>query len=109
MGSWVLDVAMNKRDFDAQTCHLLGIDHATFKGSPKEFFRVVHPDDRGAIRAALARSIEQDAPYESAYRVIHPDGSVRHIVARGRVIRDRNRRPLKLIGIIWDDTDRKQS
>ena len=109
MGSWVLDVAMNKRDFDAQTCHLLGIDHATFKGSPEEFFRVVHPDDRGAIRAALAKSIEQDAPYELAYRVTHPDGSVRHIVARGRVIRDRNRRPLKLIGIIWDDTESKQA
>ena len=109
MGSWVLDVVENKRDFDAQTCHLLGIDHATFKGSSDEFFRVVHPNDRDAIEAALTRSIEQDAPYESAYRVIHPDGSIRYIVARGRVIRDQNRRPLKLIGIIWDDTERKQA
>jgi PAS domain S-box-containing protein len=108
MGSWVLDTVENKRDFDAQTCHLLGIDHATFKGSPDEFFRVVHPNDRSAVRAALTRSIERDAHYESAYRAILPDGSIRHIVARGRVIRDQNRRPLKLIGIIWDDTERKQ-
>jgi PAS domain S-box-containing protein len=108
MGSWVLDIVENKRDFDAQTCHLLGIDHATFKGSPDEFFRVVHPNDRSAVRAALTRSIERDAHYESAYRAILPDGSIRHIVARGRVIRDQNRRPLKLIGIIWDDTERKQ-
>ena len=109
MGSWVLDVVENKRDFDAQTCHLLGIDRATFKGSPDEFFRVVHPDDRDAIQAALTRSIEHDAPYESAYRVIHPDGSIRHIVSRGRVIRGQNRRPLKLIGIIWDYTEHKQA
>ncbi len=108
MGSWVLDIVENKRDFDAQTCHLLGIDHAIFKGSPDEFFRVVHPNDRSAVRAALTRSIERDAHYESAYRAILPDGSIRHIVARGRVIRDQNRRPLKLIGIIWDDTERKQ-
>jgi PAS domain S-box-containing protein len=108
MGSWVLDTVENKRDFDAQTCHLLGIDHAIFKGSPDEFFRVVHPNDRSAVRAALTRSIERDAHYESAYRAILPDGSIRHIVARGRVIRDQNRRPLKLIGIIWDDTERKQ-
>ena len=108
MGSWVLDIVENKRDFDAQTCHLLGIDHAIFKGSPDEFFRVVHPNDRSAVRAALTRSIERDAHYESAYRAILPDGSIRHIVARGRVIRDLNRRPLKLIGIIWDDTERKQ-
>ena len=108
MGSWVLDIVENKRDFDAQTCHLLGIDHATFKGSPDEFFRVIHPNDRSAVRAALTRSIERDAHYESAYRAILPDGSIRHIVARGRVIRDQNRRPLKLIGIIWDDTERKQ-
>ena len=109
MGSWVLDVVENKRDFDAQTCHLLGIDHATFKGSPEEFFRVVHPNDRDTIEAALTRSIEHDAPYESAYRVIHPDGSIRHIVARGRIIRDQNRKPLKLIGIIWDNTDHGQA
>lgn len=109
MGSWVLDVVENKRDFDAQTCHLLGIDHATFTGGPEEFFRVVHPDDYAIIQAALSKSIEQDAPYESAYRIIRPDGNIRHIVARGRVIRDENRRPLKLIGIIWDDTERRQA
>ncbi|MGZ6230469.1 MAG: PAS domain S-box protein [Syntrophales bacterium] len=109
MGSWVLDVVENRRDFDAQTSHLLGIDHATFKGSPDEFFRVVHPNDRDTVEAALIGSIKQDAPYESAYRVIRPDGSIRHIVARGRVIRDQNRRPLKLIGIIWDDTEHKQA
>jgi len=109
MGSWVLDIVNNKRDFDVQTCRLLGIDHATFRGYSDEFLRVIHPDDRDAIREALARSIETNVLYESAYRVIHPDGSIRHIAVRGRIIRDSSGRPEKLIGIAWDETERKQT
>jgi len=108
IGSWAMDIASNRRDLDLQACHLTGIDHATFKGSPKEFFRVVHPADHDALRAALAGSIENDAPYESAFRVILPGGRVRHIVARGRVVHDGKGRPQKLIGIVWDDTERRR-
>jgi PAS domain S-box-containing protein len=109
MGIWTFKIVENKRHFDNQTCRLLGIDPATFTGAPDEFFNVLHPDDRDTVKAALAGTINQDTPYEPKYRVVLPDGSIRHIAARGRIIRDENGQPLRITGIVWDETEHKHA
>ena len=68
MGVWRIDLIENKRHFDDQVCHLLGMDPAKFTGTAEEFYRAVHPDDREMLKAALARTIEQDALYEMEYQ-----------------------------------------
>ena len=108
MGVWHWDIIENKRYFDDQVCHLLGINPATFTGAEEEFIGAVHPDDRETIKAALARTIEQDVLYEPEYRVVWSDGSTYHMAARGRLVRDDKGRPLRINGIIWDITERKR-
>ena len=109
MGVWHWDLVEDRRSFDDQACRLLGIEPATSNGTGDEFFRVIHPDDREMVKVALARMIEEDVPYESAYRVVRPDGSIHHIAARGRLVRnDESNRPERVNGIIWDITERKQ-
>ena len=109
MGAWHWDVAEDKRYFSNQTCSLLGINPATFRGTANEFFAVLPPEDREAVKAAMRRTLDQDEPYESAYRAVWPDGSVHYITARGRLSRDDSGRPLKLSGVIWDVTVQKQA
>lgn len=109
MGVWYFDLAESKRYFDDQVCHLLGLDPASFAGTAEEFLGAIHPDDREMIKAALARTIEQDVPYEPDYRAVWPDGSVHFITARGRLVRDDKGQPAKVRGIIWDITGRKQA
>ncbi len=108
MGAWYWDIIENKRTFDDQICYLLGIDPKTFTGSPEEFFHTVHPDDQDTLKSALARTIEQNVPYEIDYRAIWPDGSVHHICGRGRLVRDDAGLPRRLNGITWDITARKK-
>ena len=107
MGAWDWDVIEDRRHFDEQVCRLLGIDCSTFTGTDEEFFRAVHPDDAEKVRAALARTIEQDAPYEPEYRTVWPDGSVHDVAARGRLARDDDGRPTRINGILWDITEHK--
>jgi PAS domain S-box-containing protein len=109
MGVWQWDIAEDRRYFDAQFCRLLGIDPATFTGAAEEFYRVVHPDDRETLRAALVRTVEQDVPYESEYRAVWPNGSVHYMAGRGRLVRDDQGRPAAINGIAWDITERKQA
>jgi len=109
MGVWHWDLIRNRRHFDAQTCHLLGIDFAAFTGAEDEFFRAIHPDDHEAIRASLARTIEQNVPYEMDFRAVWPDGGIHYQSVRGALIRDDKGRPVRIDGVIWDITARKQS
>lgn len=109
MGVWHFDMIENRRYFDEQVCRLLGLDPATFNGTAEEFLGAIHPDDRETVKAALARTLEQEVPYEPEYRAVWPDGSVHYISARGRLVRDDKGRPARINGIIWDITERKNS
>ena len=108
MGVWQIDFIKKKRHFDDQVCHLLGIDPAKFTGTEEEFYQAVHPDDREMLKTALARTIEQDVPYETDYRAVWPDGSVHYIATRGKLVHDDKGQPVRVNGLIGDITERKK-
>jgi len=106
MGVWHCNLESNLIVYDDQIFALLGIDGATFSGKPEEFFRVVHPDDREKIKAALAGVAAGDEPREVEYRVPWHDGSIHHIAARGGLLRDGAGKALRIDGVLWDVTER---
>lgn len=70
----------------------------------------VHPEDRDRVAAGLraAFTATDGRDYVSEYRVLRPDGELRWILARGRMIRDANgARTLHGTGL--DITDRKRA
>ena len=69
----------------------------------------VHPDDLPAVEAGLKRAIDEKGQGSAEYRVIRPDGSVRHVSAVERVVLDERARVTRLIGVNMDVTDRVQS
>ncbi|HEY3278118.1 MAG TPA: PAS domain S-box protein [Syntrophorhabdaceae bacterium] len=107
MGAWSWDGAQNQRDFDEQTCRLMGIDPTVFTGVAEDFFCTIHPDDRERVKSAMAATVEQSEPYESDYRVVWPDGTVHYLAARGQPFCDDTGKPLNIYGILWDITSRK--
>ena len=109
MGAWQYDIIEDRRVFDDRTCRLLGIEPATFAGTAEEFFSVIHPGDVDQVRAALERTIAEDVPYQPEYRVVWPEGDVHWISSRGRLSRDREGRPARIRGVIWDATERTRA
>jgi PAS domain S-box-containing protein len=109
MGVWRWNIPENRREFDQQTCRLLGFDPASFKGDEETFYGTVHPDDRERIREALRNSVENDLPYEADYRAVWPDGSVHDITTRGMLTSDAAGRPARISGVLWDITERKKA
>ncbi|MHC5749031.1 MAG: PAS domain-containing protein, partial [Nostoc sp.] len=47
--------------------------------------------------------------YEAEYRVIHPDGKVRWLVGKGRSIYNEAGKPVRMLGVVIDISDRKQA
>ena len=48
-----------------------------------QFIDVVHPDDRASLRQAVRGALEGDGQYETEYRVMSPDSTVRWIASSG--------------------------
>ena len=79
------------------------VDHATLAGH-------VHPDDRAIREAAIQRALTNGGNYESEFRVILADGSVRWIAARGRSETPvAGGAPARILGIAIDITHQKQA
>ena len=108
MATFEWDIVTNKRIWSDEVHHLMGTTPETFTGKSEEFFQVIHPDDHRAVQAAIARALETTT-YENEYRAVWPDGSIHHIAARGRVHHDREGRPVRMAGVCWDMTERKQA
>jgi len=69
---------------------------------------MVHPDDRERLQQETAASIEHAVDFNTEYRVVWPDGAVRCLAARGKTYYGEAGRPLRLVGVCWDVTERRQ-
>jgi signal transduction histidine kinase len=67
-----------------------------------------HPDDRDRVLAGFREALDggRDA-YEIEYRIVRPDGQLRWIFGRGRIVRDATGAPVRSSGVDLDITDRK--
>ncbi len=84
-----------------------GYPAQAFRDNPNLWAEVVHPDDYARVRAFLDELLVEDE-LEMEYRIIRPDGEVRWLHDRARVIRDAAGQPLRFDGIASDVTRRRQ-
>jgi PAS domain S-box-containing protein len=72
----------------------------------RDWFAMVHPDDRDGVTDGVARILETGEPYTLEYRYIHRDGSTIWVRDYGTVISlDALGRPFEIQGLIVDTTD----
>ena len=109
MGTFDWNITEDKRYWDDNLHLQMGIKREDFSGTTEALFQAIHPEDRNGVQEAIDRAFAQDVPYRVEYRVVWPDGSVHHIAARGKVHRDDAGRPVRIIGVSWDITDRKRA
>jgi PAS domain S-box-containing protein len=57
--------------------------------APDTFRQWIHPDDRDRVLEGYAQAIAADRPYETVFRFLHRDGSVRKVLSRRIPIRNK--------------------
>lgn len=92
---------------DAKLCQLFGFDPQEFDERIESFYRVLHPEDRECVDAAITDGV-RTGHVRVSYRVVHEDGTVLWMRAKGRVFNDRRGRPRGMIGVVQDRTEEHQ-
>jgi PAS domain S-box-containing protein len=80
----------------------------SFEGSYEHWLKRVHPDDRAHADAAAQRTVAEGIDFDTEFRILLPDGSVRWVVGKAQVFNDSSGKPYRLIGVNMDITDRKR-
>ncbi|QRM32069.1 PAS domain S-box protein [Microvirga sp. VF16] len=80
------------------------------KGAPlADYLAGIHPDDRSRIADAVNQAIATGEKYIQDYRLLHRDGSIHWIEARGECLYDKAGKPIRFPGAVVDITERKQA
>ncbi len=109
VGSWDWDVKSDTVSWSEELYRIYGLDPLSFSASYQGFFERVHPDDREEVSVAVRQTLQDGRPFEIDHRIILPDGSQRTLTARGRLERDDEGRPVRMLGTGQDVTDRRRA
>jgi len=106
IGSWEWSIRDNRVDWSAELYRIYGLEPggAVTYGS---YLEHVHPDDRELVRRAVAQALEDAGPFSFEHRIVRPDGGIRWIHGRGRVIAGTAGDAERMVGTSQDITDAK--
>ena len=109
IGTWSWNFSDDKLDWDERLRNWYEVPEATRQsGLAYSFWRSrVHPEDAAQAEAVLMEARRRDIPYEHEFRVVRTDGSVRYIHSGAVIEHDDGGKPVRMIGINRDITERK--
>jgi PAS domain S-box-containing protein len=99
------EIAWSGFDFEA----LLGYPPGTFARRQESFLDLVHPEDRESVEQAVNRALAGGPEYDIEFRYVRTNGSICWVTSRGKIVRDANGKPIRMIGVARDISQRKQA
>jgi PAS domain S-box-containing protein len=112
VGVWDGDLVSRRIYADGNFARIYGVDAAqAIAGQPLgHYFGQIHPEDRDAAQAAMTALVESGAgEFSHQHRIWRPDGTVRWVLARGRLVHDAAGRMVRLPGLSFDITEHRQA
>jgi PAS domain S-box-containing protein len=107
LGSWVWDIERNVDYGSDEYYRIYGIKQE--RRPYESFLNSIHPDDREYVKRAIYATLYENKPYSIDFRIVRPDGTVRFIHGEGEASFNREGKPIKMVGIVQDITDRKKA
>jgi PAS domain S-box-containing protein len=108
MVTWDWDVVQNtlcwSSNLDATLSSTLQKLGATYEA----FLELVHPEDRTLVNQKVQRALWEGADYKVKFRRVHPDGTVWWTLSHGQVLYDDAGKPISMIGISMNVSNRKR-
>jgi PAS domain S-box-containing protein len=106
LGIWDLNLQDRSAIWNDRMFELYGLPRAAVPPAYEAWSdSVVHPEDRAAVKECMRAALEEDKRYEVAFRVVLPDGEIRHIASTGLVVRTATGRAIRVLGVNRDRTE----
>jgi PAS domain S-box-containing protein len=108
LGIWEYDVKTKTSTWDDRIYRLFGLAVQPRDETGELWQKIVHPEDIGRLEREMQQAINGDREHDSEFRILRPDGSVRHVKTHARVERDDLGQALRMVGVNYDITDLKK-
>jgi len=108
-GIWDLDIVNNVLVWDAWMYKLYGISSDQFGNAYESWQAGLHPDDCERTSKEVEMAVSGEKVLDTEFRIVRPNGTIRFLKANAIVIRDANNQAVRMTGINYDITERKEA
>ena len=106
-GLWILEISSGHIWATEKVRELYGLAPGQ-ELNFEEFIQIVDPEDREGLRRSVKQATQTRGDFQEEYRIVHPDGTIRWMAARGRPYFKSSGEPERLMGVVLDISERKQ-
>lgn len=109
MVTWDFDILTNQLVASGRVDLVFGLPVGASVPSYEDFLSFIQPEDRKSVLQALTQAVEEGKEYKLEYRVVWPDHTLHWLAAEGQAYRDATGKPIRVVGVATDITERKQA
>ncbi len=109
LGNWEWNISHDRITWSDELYRIFGLTPETYPTSYAAFLERIHPEDRSRMAALWSQSRLGPQPVSYTYRIVRPDGTIRHLSSKAHVDRDATGKPTRAYGIALDITDLREA
>ena len=108
-GTFVSDATTKPLFWSEEHRRIFGFDPQQELPTLEQALQRIHPEDLGKVLQAFDKAIRGKTDAEVEYRVVLPDGTVKHAYALGHPVLNANGEFVEIVGTTVDITERKRA
>jgi two-component system, cell cycle sensor histidine kinase and response regulator CckA len=108
VGTWTWWLGKDELFWDDALCAIFGVEPKDAPRTREQFLQLIHPEDRAEILETIAGYVQTRVFQGMAYRIVRPNGTLRHVIAKGIAQFDEHGQLEALRGGVLDVTERKE-
>lgn len=108
IGTFEWNIQSNQVTWSSEVEALYGLAAGSFGESYELWLEALHPDDRDRTEQELWQAIANNQGLNTEFRILWPDTEPHWIAVKSSLFQDDRGRPLRMIGIHMDITEKKQ-
>ena len=107
--SWKHDLSTGKVKATPETYRIFDIQPDEDASDPRLYFGRIHPEDRPRVQELFQRCEIEKADYEADFRIVLPDGTIRHQHSLGHPILNEAGELVEFVGTAVDTTEQQRA
>jgi two-component system, NarL family, sensor kinase len=108
-GSWAWTLASDEQYWSQEMFRICGFDPANGPPTLSDAAKRIHPDDARAMESDLRDAVAESRDHEGDYRLLMPDGSIKHIHFLAHPVIPQAGPVLEYFGTVVDMTNQKRA
>lgn len=109
IGSWDWDLTSNTVQWSDEMLRIFKLDREALASRPERALEVIHPEDVERVRSHVDQIVQEKKLEPIEFRLVLPDGDVRHVWAKSDLIVNSTEHSTRIIGVVQDISERKRN